>query len=133
MCGDLIILKVACFLSFFEIFKDFHFFSFFHFWIFFKRLLCARALKEFTGRKRFNILRPLLYNYYSYYYYILSNIVPLIKYTILKKIKNLKKLNLKKIPKKYHCLRLFLFVISCYAKLTTCTTWLHLKPKLQLK
>ena len=37
--------KVACFLSFFEIFKDFHFFPFFHFWIYFKRLLCARARK----------------------------------------------------------------------------------------
>ena len=41
---------------FFGIFEDFHFFPFFHFWIYFKRLFCARARKEFTSRNAFPLL-----------------------------------------------------------------------------
>ena len=57
MCGDLIIIKIACFRHFLEFSKIFIFSHLrVHFWIFFKRLLCARALKEFTSRNAFPLI-----------------------------------------------------------------------------
>ena len=53
MCGDLIIIKIACCRHFLEFSKIFIFSIF---GIFFKRLLCARALKEFTSRNAFPLL-----------------------------------------------------------------------------
>ena len=64
---------------FFENFEDFHFSPFFHFWIYFKRLFCARARKEFSGRKimfcapcyviyisLYTIYLPMFHNFQSY-------------------------------------------------------------------
>ena len=71
MRGDIIIIKIACFRHFFTFFWNFRRFSFFHFWIFFERLFCARARKEFSSRNAFPLLVNLLIH--CMYYKILKN------------------------------------------------------------